>query len=46
MTFWLANFQDIVDYSFTASVEKDFDHIADGQLPWQDMINDFYTRLP
>lgn len=41
--FLVSHFQDIVDYSFTASVEKDFDHIADGQLGWQQMIKDFYT---
>jgi DNA topoisomerase-1 len=41
--FLVSHFQDIVDYSFTASVEKDFDHIAEGQLGWQQMIKDFYT---
>lgn len=41
--FLVSHFQDIVDYSFTASVEKDFDHIADGQLEWQQMIKNFYT---
>lgn len=41
--FLVSHFQDIVDYSFTANVEKDFDHIADGQLGWQQMIKDFYT---
>lgn len=41
--FLVNNFEGIVDYSFTASVEKDFDHIADGSLPWQQMIKNFYT---
>ncbi|GGM92744.1 DNA topoisomerase 1 [Dyadobacter beijingensis] len=41
--FLVSHFQDIVDYSFTANVEKDFDHIAEGQLEWQQMIKDFYT---
>jgi DNA topoisomerase I len=41
--FLVNNFQDIVDYSFTANVEKDFDHIADGQLSWKQMIKNFYT---
>ncbi|OJV14506.1 MAG: DNA topoisomerase I [Dyadobacter sp. 50-39] len=41
--FLVSHFQDIVDYSFTANVEKDFDHIAEGQLEWQQMIRDFYT---
>ncbi|CAG5069257.1 DNA topoisomerase 1 [Dyadobacter sp. CECT 9623] len=41
--FLVSHFQDIIDYSFTASVEKDFDNIADGQLAWRTMIKDFYT---
>ncbi|GGB85014.1 type I DNA topoisomerase [Dyadobacter sediminis] len=41
--FLVSHFNNIIDYSFTASVEKDFDHIAEGQLPWQQMIKDFYT---
>jgi len=35
-------FPDIVDYKFTATVEKDFDEIAGGKLEWQDMIRNFY----
>jgi len=41
--FLVSHFNDIIDYSFTASVEKDFDHIAEGQLAWRQMIKDFYT---
>lgn len=41
--FLVNNFEDVVNYSFTASVEKDFDHIADGSLAWQTMIKNFYT---
>ena len=33
----------IMDYNFTANVEKEFDRIADGELQWVSMINDFYT---
>ncbi len=40
--FLVNNFDDVVDFSFTANVEKDFDNIADGKLPWQQMIKDFY----
>ena len=40
--FLVNNFQDIVDFSFTAKVEKDFDNIADGKMPWQKMIDSFY----
>lgn len=36
------NFQEIMDYGFTANVEKEFDEIAEGKLKWQDMMNEFY----
>lgn len=36
------NFEDIMDYGFTADVEKEFDDIAEGKLNWQDMIQRFY----
>lgn len=35
-------FGSIVDYQFTAKVEKQFDEIADGDEKWQEMIADFY----
>lgn len=35
-------FQNIMDYNFTASVEKEFDEIAMGQLNWPEMIDSFY----
>ncbi|SKC05853.1 type I DNA topoisomerase [Dyadobacter psychrophilus] len=41
--FLVSHFNDIIDYSFTANVEKDFDNIADGQLEWRQMIKNFYT---
>ena len=37
------NFKEIMDYSFTADVEKQFDDIADGQLKWNKMIETFYN---
>ena len=37
------NFTDIMDYDFTANVEKDFDQIAGGELVWNDVIGKFYT---
>jgi DNA topoisomerase I len=36
-------FDDIMDYNFTASVEKEFDEIADGLKAWNQMISEFYT---
>ena len=35
-------FQSIVDYNFTANVEKEFDEIAIGKKEWNQMIKDFY----
>jgi len=35
-------FKEIVDYDFTATVEREFDTIAQGKLGWQDMISKFY----
>ncbi len=36
------NFTDIMDYDFTANVEKDFDKIADGEIVWNNVIGGFY----
>ncbi len=41
--FLVEHFERILNYDFTASVEKQFDDIADGQLKWSDMIRAFYT---
>lgn len=35
-------FGDILDYQFTANVEQEFDDIAEGQLEWSAMIEQFY----
>ncbi|WP_420148197.1 type I DNA topoisomerase [Spirosoma sp.] len=40
--FLVEYFPDIVDYKFTATVEKDFDEIADGKMNWQKMLEGFY----
>ncbi len=40
--FLVKYFEPIVDFNFTASVEKQFDEIAEGQLVWNQMIDDFY----
>ncbi len=36
------NFEEIMDYGFTADVEKRFDDIAEGKEQWQDMLQHFY----
>ena len=40
--FLLANFPEIMDYNFTAKVEKDFDAIAEGEKEWAEPISTFY----
>jgi DNA topoisomerase-1 len=31
-----------MDYHFTAKVEKIFDDVAEGEMEWQQMIQNFY----
>ena len=38
----VGNFEDILNYNFTAEVEKDFDKIAKGELAWNSVIAEFY----
>jgi DNA topoisomerase I len=40
--FLLQFFHDIMDYNFTANVEKDFDDIAEGLKEWNQIIKEFY----
>lgn len=37
------HFNKVMDYSFTANIEKEFDEIADGKMVWNKMVADFYT---
>ena len=37
------NFEEILDYGFTANVENSFDEIAEGKLEWHKCIGDFYS---
>ena len=41
--FLVAHFSDIMEYSFTASVETEFDEIAAGKKVWNQMIASFYV---
>ena len=41
--FLLQYFENIIDYNFTANVEKEFDQIEEGQREWNAMIKDFYN---
>ena len=40
--FLIEHFENVVDYSFTASVEKEFDDISQGRKAWNEMISQFY----
>ena len=42
-TFLMEHFNDILDYNFTATVEKDFDEIAAGKKAWRKVIDSFYV---
>nr|AOE08263.1 DNA topoisomerase I [uncultured bacterium]CCG00491.1 DNA topoisomerase I [uncultured Flavobacteriia bacterium] len=41
--FLVDNFNNILDYGFTAEVEKNFDKIATGDQDWTDIIKQFYS---
>lgn len=41
--FLAENFGQIMDYNFTATVEKEFDEIAEGMKEWTTMIDQFYN---
>jgi DNA topoisomerase-1 len=40
--FLVRYFDLIMDYNFTAKVEKEFDEIAEGELIWNEMLGNFY----
>lgn len=39
------NFQDIMNYNFTADLEKELDLVAEGKLDWVTGIDQFYKKL-
>jgi DNA topoisomerase-1 len=43
--FLVKNFSAILDYNFTAKVEQDFDEIAEGNIDWAKMMQDFYNKF-
>ena len=43
--FLMEYFPDILNYNFTAQVEKEFDEIADGDKQWKSVISDFYDKF-
>lgn len=43
--FLVEHFPNVIDFSFTARVEKEFDNIASGGQVWQDMLESFYGKF-
>jgi len=43
--FLVKNFGNILDYNFTAKVEQDFDEIAEGNIDWATMMQEFYNKF-
>ena len=41
----MKNFGSILDYNFTAKVEQDFDEIAEGNIEWTKMMQEFYDKF-
>ena len=39
----VGNFADILDYDFTATIEEDFDKVAEGKIPWTGVLDEFYA---
>lgn len=43
--FLINNFNEILDYGFTAKVEQDFDDIANGSEKWKETLKSFYDNF-
>lgn len=43
--FLMEYFPDVMDYNFTASVEKEFDAVAEGEMIWTQAIDKFYKMF-
>lgn len=43
--FLINNFNEILDYGFTAKVEQDFDDIANGAEKWKETLKSFYDNF-
>ena len=39
----LKSFKNIMDYGFTAEMEKSLDEVAEGKASWKKLLEDFYT---
>ena len=41
----VGSFQELMNFDFTAEMEKELDEIADGKLQWKDVLDDFYKNF-
>ncbi len=41
----VGSFEELMNFDFTAEMEKELDEIADGKLQWKDVLNDFYKEF-
>jgi len=41
----IGSFQKLMNFDFTAEMEKELDEIADGKLQWKDVLDDFYKEF-
>jgi DNA topoisomerase-1 len=39
------SFPDLMDFSFTARMEEKLDDVAEGDINWKDLLNNFYTQF-
>ena len=39
------NFSDIVNVEFTAQIENEFDHVAEGKEEWKQVLREFYPKF-
>ncbi len=39
------SFPDLMDFSFTARMEEKLDDVAEGDIDWKDLLNNFYTQF-
>ncbi len=39
----MESFQNLLDYNFTALMEQELDRVAEGALPWQKLLDNFYA---
>ncbi len=44
-TVMLANFKELMEYKFTSDMEKKLDSVAEGDIEWTDVLQEFWDKL-